>query len=167
MDDLNKDNVLNSELNIVYKYLLKLGISHADAEDIVQETAYKYLIYFDSIQTSKIRSWLIRVALNFHYDQCRKQQRYTFNLNELLVITNEVEHPDLIFLKKERNSELNFALSQIKPQFKELLLLKYQSDLSYEDISKLLEVSVNSIKTNLFRARKQLAKIYKEVAKYE
>ena len=68
MNDINKNNELNSELNIVYRYLRKLGISQADAEDVVQETAYKYLLYYDTIQTSRIRSWLIRVSLNFHYD---------------------------------------------------------------------------------------------------
>jgi DNA-directed RNA polymerase specialized sigma24 family protein len=37
MGDVNQD--LNDELNIVYRYLLKQGIAHVDAEDIVQETA--------------------------------------------------------------------------------------------------------------------------------
>jgi RNA polymerase sigma-70 factor (ECF subfamily) len=162
MDDINKNNELNSELNIVYRYLRKLGISQADAEDVVQETAYKYLLYYDTIQTSKIRSWLIRVSLNFHYDQCRKQRRYDLNLNEGLLETDKKELPEVVFLEKERNKEVGYALSKVKPHFQELLLLKYQSGLSYEEISKLLEKPISSIKTNLFRARKQLAKIYKE-----
>ncbi|MFD4929723.1 RNA polymerase sigma factor [Peribacillus butanolivorans] len=162
MDDINRNNELNSELNIVYRYLRKLGISQVDAEDAVQETAYKYLLYYDSIQTSKVRSWLIRVALNFHYDQCRKQRKYDLNLNEGLLEIDIKELPEAIFLEKERNSGLGRALLQLKPHFQELLLLKYQTDLSYEEISKLLEISTSSIKMNLFRARKQLAKIYKE-----
>ncbi|MCM3676584.1 RNA polymerase sigma factor [Peribacillus simplex] len=162
MDVINKNNELNSELNIVYRYLRKLGISQADAEDVVQETAYKYLLYYDTIQTSKIRSWLIRVSLNFHYDQCRKQRRYDLNLNEGLLETDKKELPEVVFLEKERNREVGYALSKVKPHFQELLLLKYQSGLSYEEISKLLEKPISSIKTNLFRARKQLAKIYKE-----
>ncbi|MDM5219679.1 RNA polymerase sigma factor [Peribacillus sp. NJ11] len=162
MNDINKNNELNSELNIVYRYLRKLGISQADAEDVVQETAYKYLLYYDTIQTSKIRSWLIRVSLNFHYDQCRKQRRYDLNLNEGLLEMDMNELPEVIFLEKERIREVGYALSKLKPHFQELLLLKYQSGLSYEEISKLLEKPISSIKTNLFRARKQLAKIYKE-----
>ncbi|MFY0779334.1 RNA polymerase sigma factor [Peribacillus simplex] len=162
MNDINKNNELNSELNIVYRYLRKLGISQADAEDVVQETAYKYLLYYDTIQTSKIRSWLIRVSLNFHYDQCRKQRRYDLNLNEGLLEMDMNELPEVIFLEKERIREVGYALSKLKPHFQELLLLKYQSGLSYEEISKLLEKPISSIKTNLFRARRQLAKIYKE-----
>lgn len=162
MDDITKNNVLNSELNIVYRYLRKLGISQADSEDAVQETAYKYLLYYDTIQTSKIRSWLIRVSLNFHYDQCRKQRRYDLNLNEERLVTDIEELPEVIFLVKERNREVGDALSKLRPHFQELLLLKYQSGLSYEEIAMLIEKPISSIKTNLFRARKRLAKIYKE-----
>jgi RNA polymerase sigma factor (sigma-70 family) len=164
MDGIKKNHELNVELNIVYRYLLKFGIPKMDAEDAVQEAAYKYLLYFDSIKNSKIRSWLIRVGLNSYYDQCRKQGRFELNLNEELLKVDIKELPETIFLKKERNSELGKALSQLKPHFQELLLLKYQSGLTYEEISKLLEIRVSSIKTNLFRARKKLEEIYKEAA---
>ncbi|WP_449619523.1 RNA polymerase sigma factor [Robertmurraya sp. Marseille-Q9965] len=164
MDGLRQNDELNAELNIVYRYLRKLGISKLDAEDAVQETAYKYLLYYDSIKNSKIRGWLIRVALNAYYDQCRKQGRYVLDLNESVLKVDAQELPETIFLQKERNSELGKALSQLKPHFQELLLLKYQSGLTYEEISKLLEISVSSIKTNLFRARKKLEEIYKEAA---
>ncbi|MEH7304170.1 RNA polymerase sigma factor [Neobacillus drentensis] len=163
MDAIKKNNELNSELNIVYRYLRKLGIPQADAEDAVQEAAYRFLLYYDSIQTSKIRSWLIRVALNFYYDQCRKYGRCELNLNEGLLEIDIKELPEEIFLEKERKSELRYALSQLRPQFQELLLLKYHLGLKYEEISILLEISVSSIKTNLFRARKKLEKIYREV----
>lgn len=166
MDGLRQNDELNAELNIVYRYLRKLGISKLDAEDAVQETAYKYLLYYDSIKNSKIRGWLIRVALNSYYDQCRKQGRYVLDLNESVLKVDVQELPETIFLQKERDSELGKALSQLKPHFQELLLLKYQSGLTYEEISKLLDISVSSIKTNLFRARKKLEEIYKE-ATYE
>lgn len=162
MNELNKNNALNTELNIVYRYLRKLGISQTDAEDAVQETAYKYLLYYDSIKASKIRSWLIRVALNFYYDQCRKQQRYKLDLDANVTKLVAADQPEELFLEKERNNQLSFAISKLKPYFKELLLLKYQSGLSYKEIAELLETNINSVRTNLFRARKQLANIYKE-----
>ena len=133
-----------------------------DAEDIVQETAYKYLLYSDTIQSSKIRSWLIRVALNFHYDQCRKKKRYELYLNNEILDTDIQENPEALILLKEKRGQLEHALSKLKPRYRELLLLKYQTELSYDEISALLDLPVGSVKTNLFRARKQLAKVYKE-----
>lgn len=84
MNELNKNNALNTELNIVYRYLRKLGISQADAEDAVQETAYKYLLYYDSIKASKIRSWLIRVALHFYYDHAENNRDISLILMQIL-----------------------------------------------------------------------------------
>ena len=69
MTDPDQLEELNAELNFVYRYLRKLGITHEDAQDVVQETAYRFLLYYDSIKTPKIRSWLVRVALNYHHDQ--------------------------------------------------------------------------------------------------
>lgn len=164
MDGIERKKELNSELNIVFWYLRKKGISQEDAEDAVQEAAYRYLLYYDSINILKIRSWLIRVALNFYYDQCRKHGKVQLELYEELLKADMQDLPEAIFLEKERIKELSQALSQLKPFFQELLLLKYQSGMTYEEISNLLEISVSSIKTNLYRARKKLEKIYKEAA---
>lgn len=164
MDGIERKKELNSELNIVFRYLRKKGISQEDAEDAVQEAAYRYLLYYDSINILKIRSWLIRVALNFYYDQCRKHGKIQLELYEELIKADMQDLPEAIFLEKERIKELSQALSQLKPFFQELLLLKYQFGMTYEEISNLLEISVSSIKTNLYRARKKLEKIYKEAA---
>lgn len=163
MDGVNKHIELNTELNIVYRYLRKLNIPHVDAEDAVQEAAYRYLLYYDSIQISRIRGWLIRVALNFYYDQCRRNRKVDLNLDLDLLKVDKKELPEAIFLERERKEELGKALSLLKPHFQELLLLKYHLGLTYEEISNLLEISISSIKTNLFRGRKMLKKIYKEV----
>jgi len=71
----------------------------------VQETAFKYLKYIDSIRSSNVRSWLIRVALNYYYDQCRKNKKYIFNFEEDMIGQQVEELPELIILAKERAEE--------------------------------------------------------------
>ncbi|MCM3178011.1 RNA polymerase sigma factor [Cytobacillus horneckiae] len=159
-DDLRS---LNTELNFVYRYLRKLKISHEDAEDIVQETAYKFLQYYDSIRTTKIRSWLIRVAINFHYDQFRKNSRIRLDLREDQVKILSKDLPEEILLSHEHWSEIECILSKLKPKYRELLLLKYKWELKYDEIAKILDLKVNTIKTSLARARKEFAKLYREV----
>lgn len=155
-------NELNKELNIVYRYLVSKGVPHIDAEDAIQETAYKYLKFSDSIQTANVRGWLIRVALNYYYDQCRKNKKYLFNFNGKMNEEESSDLPELNLLVNERIEELNGFLLKLKPLHAELILLKYQSELSYDEISKILGISNSSIKTNLFRARNKLLKLYKE-----
>ncbi|WP_257348719.1 RNA polymerase sigma factor [Pseudalkalibacillus decolorationis] len=158
-DDLKS---LNTELNFVYRYLRKLKISHEDAEDIVQETAYKFLQYYDSIRTPKIRSWLIRVAINYHHDQYRKNNRIMLDLREDQLKTLSKDLPEEILLSNEHWSDIEYILSKLKPTYRELLLLKYIWELKYDEISEILDMKVNTIKTSLFRARKQFAKLYRE-----
>ncbi|MFD2046566.1 RNA polymerase sigma factor [Ornithinibacillus salinisoli] len=162
MKEKIKNEELNRELNIVFRFLIKKGVPYRDAEDVVQETAYKYLSFTDSIQSSKVRSWLIRVALNYYYDQCRKNKRYIFNYEEKMIEDKSMDLPELIILAQERTEEFYKLLSKMKPLFSELLLLKYESDLSYIEISKLLGISQSSVKMNLFRARKKYIKLYEE-----
>src|SRR5690606_29506970 len=97
--------------------------------------------------------WLIRVALNYYYDQCRKNNQYIFNSEEIVVEARDV--PDSIIVKKEPAEEFHILLSKLKPLFSELLLLKYEFNFSYVEISQLIGISTSSVKTNLFRARKK------------
>ncbi|UOQ92889.1 RNA polymerase sigma factor [Halobacillus shinanisalinarum] len=153
---------LNTELNFIYRYLRKLNVSHEDAEDIAQETAYKFLQYFDSIKTPKIRSWLIRVALNFHHDQYRKTSRVKLDLREDQVRTLSKDLPEEILLSYEQRFEIEDVLAKLQPSYRELLLLKYISELKYEEIADMLDMKIGTVKTSSFRARKQFAKLYEE-----
>ncbi|GGM42911.1 DNA-directed RNA polymerase sigma-70 factor [Paraliobacillus quinghaiensis] len=163
MEEQSNNDYLNKELNIVFRFLIKKGVSHTDAEDAVQETAYKYLRYSDSIRSSNLRSWLIRVALNYYYDQCRKNKKYIFNIEDQMLESQEYrELPEIFLIAKERTEDFNRLLSKLKPLFAELLLLKYQSELTYAEISKLIGIDNNSVKMNLFRARKKFLKLYEE-----
>lgn len=167
MNDLIKGTELNEELNIVYRYLCKVGVPKEDAKDAVQEAALKYLLHFDSIPLKKIRSWLIRVALNFYYDQYRKQKRIDLDIDLKRIPADFKESPEFIFLEMEKNNELKLAIEKLKPVYQEMLFLKYQLALSYEEIGKIVNKSLASVKTNLFRAKKQLAKVHKEATKNE
>lgn len=117
---------LNAELNFVYRYLRKLGIKHEDSQDAVQETAYRFLLYYDSIKTSKIRSWLVRVALNFYFDQYRKNKRIQFDLLDDKITLLSEDLPEDILLSKENWSDIERVLNELKPQYKELMVLKYK-----------------------------------------
>jgi len=167
MNDLIKGKELNEELNIVYRYLCKLGVPKEDAKDAVQEAAVKYLLHFDSIPLKKIRSWLIRVALNFYYDQYRKQKRIELDINLKNIAADFKENPEVLYLEMEKNHDLKLAIGKLKPAYQELLFLKYQLALSYEEMGQIVNKSLASVKTNLFRAKKQLAKVYKEATKDE
>jgi len=152
---------LNKELNEVYRFLLKLRIPKEDAQDLVQETAYKYLKYEDSINIKKVKSWLTRVALNLHHDQYRKNKRLQYGFEMENFQSFRDDFPEEILITNENNQEIEHVLKKLKPQYRELLLLKYQFDLKYEEISELLDMKLGTIKTSLYRARQKFIEEYR------
>ena len=162
MDDTLIDQKLYDYLKIVKNYLMKMGASKEDAEDIVQDTAYKFILYIDSISHKNVESWLFRVAVNGYYDLYRKRSRrqaiaLKFNFQQLF----EEFTPEEAVLQNERKQDVDEVLKKLKPKHQQLLLLKYSLDLSIRNISELYEMKEDSVKTTLYRARKEFVQEYR------
>lgn len=153
---------LNEKTDIIFKYLIKIGASKRDAEDIVQEALYKLLLYIDSIDSTKAYSWLFKVAINHYYDLCRKQKKEIHTSFENLEFVDESFLPEDFVRQGEMRQEIEFVLNQLPPLHKQLLLLKYEMDLSYADIAALLNLNNGTLKTYLFRARKAFKELYEK-----
>ncbi|WP_439873376.1 RNA polymerase sigma factor (plasmid) [Bacillus mycoides] len=155
---------LKQHLGIIFNYLLKLGISRQDAEDIVQETALKYLQNLEGIPTEKVKSWLFRVAINKSYDILRRQKIKDKSLIELCILENiEPDLPEEYLLKEEQNSEIQKTLDLLPKRYREFLILKYIVGLRYEDIALLFEVTIGTVKTSVFRAKQLFIDTYRRV----
>lgn len=162
MDDTLMDQKLYDYLKIVKNYLMKMGASKEDAEDIVQDTAYKFILYIDSISHRNVEGWLFRVAVNGYYDLYRKRSRrqaiaLKFNFQQLF----EEFTPEEAVLQNERKEDVDMVLKKLKPKHQQLLLLKYSLDLAIRDIAKLCEMKEDSVKTTLYRARKEFVQEYR------
>ncbi|MGO4106364.1 sigma-70 family RNA polymerase sigma factor [Paenibacillus sp. YAF4_2] len=114
----------------IQRYLIRLGATRADAEDIVQDTVYKGLLYLDSIVPDKFSAWLYRVALNRYYDLLRKKKRIQWSIDEDVVGGSEI--PEEILLRNEQREEIEHVLESLSSIFKQLIILKYELDLRYQ-----------------------------------
>ncbi|RAZ73443.1 MULTISPECIES: RNA polymerase sigma factor [Caryophanaceae] len=162
MGDTLMDQKLYDYLKIVKNYLMKMGASKEDAEDIVQDTAYKFILYIDSISHKNVEGWLFRVAVNGYYDLYRKRSRrqaiaLKFNFQQLF----EEFTPEEAVLQNERKEDVDMVLKKLKPKHQQLLLLKYSLDLAIRDIAELYEMKEDSVKTTLYRARKEFVQEYR------
>jgi RNA polymerase sigma-70 factor (ECF subfamily) len=158
---------LQEKTGIIFKYLLKIGASARDAEDIVQEALYKFLLYIDSVDPTKAYSWLFRVSINQYYDLCRKQKKEMHASFDNLEFVDESFLPEDFIQQNEMKKEIQVVLDQLPTLQKQLLLLKYEMELSYAEMAELLDLNTGTIKTYLFRARKTFKELYrKEQEKY-
>ncbi|PGS49180.1 RNA polymerase sigma factor [Bacillus sp. AFS041924] len=153
---MKKENVLASYLihlgEEVFYLLLAKGAKKEDAEDIVQDTFYKVYTLLDNLTESNIRPWFFRVSLNQYIDLKRKKEHQNIYLTE--EIYSKLQHIDCEFDTFLNKDEIFYLLKDVKKEYKEIFLLKYYYDFSYEEIALILDIRVDSVKQKLYRSRK-------------
>lgn len=144
----------------IYKYLLKIGIKPAEAEDIVQDTIHKALVSIPNMQITYIKTWLFQVAINRHRDLARRQQRIEQIPIESvqLIGAKGLDEP---LLREELQVEIQTILGKMNPVYKHILLLKYDYELSYKEIATVLEMKEETVRVSLYRARNEFKKQYR------
>ncbi|WP_088104350.1 RNA polymerase sigma factor [Halalkalibacter urbisdiaboli] len=161
MNEKQFKQMIGQYLDDVFYYLRKMTASKEDAEDILQETVYRYLVCMENKEVIKDRkSWLFRVAINLYYDLYRKRKRRNeiierFMRHDLWDATT----PEQVILQKETWRQLEKILNQLPSRSKEILLMKYVGGLTYKEIASITSLEESSVKTMAFRARKQLLSI--------
>lgn len=150
--------VLLALMRQVNRYLLSLGATRQDAEDVTQEALIKVLSYIDVVAESEFRAIAFKIGLNRYYDLCRKQRRnVTITLDErvLAALTQHVPSAESTAMANERWNELQRVLNTLPVTKKHLLFMKYDLGMTYEEIATLTGTSLAAVKTNLYRARNQ------------
>lgn len=126
-----------------------------DALDVVQETSYKAYVGLKKLKKVEYFStWLIRILIRTSYEFIRKKKRMPFVEEENIQILNEADE-NLI------NSELLQVVQQLGKKYRDVILLHYFQELTVKEVSQVLVIPEGTVKTYLFRGRKQLKKILK------
>ena len=154
----------------LYNFTARLT-NRSDAVDIVQETfikAWKNIGRFNSGKAS-FKTWIFTIAKNTATDFLRKKKSLLFsdmnNTDEENSISFEenIEAEDLLpdeaLQKLQDNEFLNETLEKLRPGYKEVLILHYQEEMTFEEISKVLNRPLNTVKSQHRRAIIELRKI--------
>lgn len=153
-------------LNGVYTFALRFAGGEQEAEDIAQETfvkAWKALARYDS-RASKFKTWLLRIARNTAIDFLRKKKHIPLSqfehegVNVLVeTVSDESYSPEELLAKAGDSAEVAKALGQLSPAQREILLLYYTNNVTFEEIGAMLGESPNTVKSRHRRALKALA----------
>ena len=153
-------------LNFIYRFLNDLDRS----EDLVQDTLLKLYTHKDSYkEIAKFSTWLYTIAANLARTELRKiKRRKTFSVTEL-------SHDDREFIIEstdrgpgEENFSQNFeknvkrALAALPDDFKTIIILRDIQELSYDEISKIVEVPLGTVKSRINRGRVKLQQLLKK-----
>ena len=155
--------IINKYKNPLYATILRMTGNQQDAVDLVQESfikIYRQLGKFDG--KGSFSSWMYRVAINHCMDEFRKKR---FKMEQVEIREDDVKdfhHPEVIFLKKEKNRQLEKLIGGLPEDERMILLLRYVNEQSYSEISEFMSLSLATVRNKLHRAKKKLRETIKE-----
>jgi len=77
-------------------------------------------------------------------------------------LTGDSPHPERVALVEEQRDEVQRLLNELEPEYRTPLVLRYWEDCSYEEIAEIMDLTIPAVKSRLFRARQQVAKLYRD-----
>ena len=154
----------------IYKVCMGFLHDREEAEDITQEVFLEVcqsISYFK--QTSSLSTWLYRIAVNKSLNHVKRQKvkRLYINFQEAIGIKNTVYTNSHVMLEqKEQKTQLAKALDSLPENQRIAFTLAKYDDLSYEEIAAVMNISLSSVESLIFRAKanlkKKLLKYYQE-----
>lgn len=137
------------------------------AEDIVQDTLVKLYTHKDYYRNiAKFSTWLYTIASNLAKTELRKlRRRRTFSASDLSRDNQEFvfkSADDITFSGEDGASlgkNLQAALNALPQDFKTIIILRDIQELSYEDISRIVDVPIGTVKSRINRGRLKLQKL--------
>jgi RNA polymerase sigma-70 factor (ECF subfamily) len=147
----SKEALVEQLLLTNYDRYYRLAYSYvhndADAGDIVQNAAYKAIRYSNSLKKEEFAgTWIYRIVLNEIYSCCKRD-----NVTSLEEIEYEKGTEDVY-----ENVDLKRALDDLPVEDKAIIEMRYFEDMKLEEIAKVLEENLSTVKSRLYRGLKKL-----------
>ena len=153
------DNLLNSNWEYVFNYLLKKTSNEYISEEITIQSfskAFEKIHLFNPKYNFK--TWIISIAKNSYSDYLRKKKLLFKDLdNQRIENFVSESNPEQRMINMEDYNNLNSKIDELKPIYRDMIKYRYIEDLSILEISKKLNQPVNTIKIKIFRAKKLLS----------
>jgi len=154
-------------LDAMYRVALRLTGSPADAEDLVQDAMFRAYRSWDRYTLgTNAKGWLLTILRNLFINEYRRRRRHpeTVDLDTIepfAVFEKGQEDPPGAFFDRIVDDEVLRAVDELPEVFREAVMLSDVEGLSYEEIAKVLDVPVGTVKSRLYRGRRMLqAKLY-------
>lgn len=163
-----KNELLEKELiphiDALSTFAFHLTYNEADANDLVQETYFKAIRAIHSFQEgTNAKAWLFKIMKNSFINDFRKRSRRPkiLDIDDQVNISNvetAVSNLDsgLYNLDEIVGDEVLMALNSLAIEYRTIILLSDVEGFTYEEISKILDKPMGTVRSRLFRARNLL-----------
>lgn len=142
------ENFISENLDQIYRFAYGYMGNQSDAEDVVNDSVIKALSALDALRSPEFMStWFYRIIINTANTALRKRARV------IPFDPHSFEHG-----QAEATSDLSLEdlIEPLNPEYRAVVILRYLEDKSLNEIAEILGENLNTIKTRLYRALKQL-----------
>ncbi len=177
--DKEKQDIFNGEfmphIRSMYNFGFRLTLDRDDAKDLVQDTYLKAYRFIESFQKgTNAKAWLFRILKNSFINDYRKKSKEPSKVDyqevEAYYNSEEVDRqitPDLRVesLKDMIGDEISNALNSLDVDFRTVIILSDLEEFKYEEMAKILDIPIGTVRSRLHRARNLLKEKLSEYAK--
>jgi len=165
-------------MDAVYRFALRLTGTQDGAEDLVQDTFFRAFRAWDQYTPgTRCKSWLFTICRNVFLRQRERRQRHDEIVQETaqedaaslsreapVFAASKDSDPEGDFFNSIVDEEIITAIDELPSEYKMAVVLSDLEGLSYNEIAEIMEIPVGTVKSRLFRGRRQLQKRLHEYA---
>lgn len=174
-----KLDIFNQEfmphINSMYNFAYRLTLDADDAKDLLQDTYLKAFRFIDSFQQgTNAKAWLFRILKNSFINDYRKKSKEPSKVDyqevETFYNSEDVDRqitPDLRVeaLQDMIGDEISIALNSLDVDFRTVIILCDLEGFKYEEMAKILDIPIGTVRSRLHRARNLLKEKLSEYAR--
>lgn len=170
------DELIRRYQERIYTVIYNMTSNHDVTDDLAQETFIKAFKALKSFKCdSAFYTWLYRIAVNITLNYIKQHKgKIQMSLNDIDI--NVEHHPDIVSLISEKTplrdiglnelqEKLNEALSKLSEKHRLVVVLHDIEGMSHDEIAKILDCNVGTVRSRLFYARQQLQQLLSEYLK--
>jgi len=157
----------------IFYMMFKMVKNSDDADDLTIEAFGKAFNRLHQYTPQyAFSTWLFRIATNNCIDFIRKKKMITFSIDQTrddgegghmsFNIRTTMLNPEEKFIQKQKIRIMREIVDQLKPRYRELVVLRYFREFSYDEIAEETNLPLGTVKAQLFRAREQLYDLMKQ-----
>jgi len=155
----------------IYFMLLKMVNNRDDADDLTIEAFGKAFSRLHQYTPNyAFSTWLFKIASNNCIDFIRKKKKFIMSIDNPIGGGEDSDGVKIDIKSTDRDPEekatqaekvllMHEVVKKLKPRYRELIELRYFKELSYEEISRELDIPLGTVKAQLFRAREFLSNL--------
>lgn len=161
-----RDNILPLK-DKLFRLALRITFDRAEAEDVVQDTMIRVWNKREEwTQFGSIEAYCLTVAKNLAIDRSQKKEAQNVELTPEMEEESEISGPYDQLVNNERMSIIHRLINELPEKQRLIMQLRDIEGESYKEIAKILNLTEEQVKVNLFRARQKVKQRYLEIDEY-